>query len=346
MSEAQEGPASATRAAGVRVSDSLTGGEFDVTAEVIVNAAGAAAGNVLGMLGGSRRFPLLKAMNLVTSKRASDIALAAAGPDGRMLTLVPWRGHAIVGTSQSAQATTTAVEERVESSEVAEFVRQANHAFPALQLAPGDITLIHRGWVPAVDRGGTAALLTESEIVDHASEGVDRVVTIVGAKYTTARGTAERAVNLLARKLGKRVARSRTAHTVLPACGIADHEALAIEHARRLGFEVPLPVIRHLITRYAETAPSVIAIMAAQPDSTAPLGTGTSTIGAEVIHVIRAESALRLSDIVLRRTTEGAAGHPGAEILQTSAAIAARELGWSPERTREELADVERAYER
>jgi glycerol-3-phosphate dehydrogenase len=65
-----------------------------------------------------------------------------------------------------------------------------------------------------------------------------------------------------------------------------------------------------------------------------------------VIHVIRAESALRLSDIVLRRTTVGAAGHPGAEILQTSAAIAARELGWSPERTREELADVERAYER
>jgi glycerol-3-phosphate dehydrogenase len=332
--------------AGMRVSDSLTGAEFDVRAEAIVNAAGAAAGNVLGMLGGSRRFPLLKAMNLVTSKRASDIALAAAGPDGRMLTLVPWRGQAIVGTSQSAQATTTAVEDRVESSEVTEFVRQANHAFPALQLTPDDITLIHRGWVPAVDRGGTAALRSESEILDHASEGVERVVTIVGAKYTTARGTAERAVNLIARKLGRRAARSRTAHTVLPGAGIADHEALAIEHARRLDFEVPLPVIRHLITRYAETTPSVIDIMAAHPDSTAPLAPGTPTIGAEVMHAIRAESALRLSDIVLRRTTVGAAGHPGAGILQASATIAARELGWTPERTREEIADVERVYER
>jgi glycerol-3-phosphate dehydrogenase len=335
-----------SKIAGVRVSDSLTGGEFDVRAEAIVNAAGAAAGNVLGMLGGSRRFPLLKAMNLVTSKRASDIALAAAGPDGRMLTLVPWRGHAIVGTSQSAHATTTAVEDRVESSEVAEFVRQANHAFPALQLTPDDITLIHRGWVPAVDRSGTPALLSESEIVDHASEGVDRVVTLVGAKYTTARGTAERAVNLIARKLGKRTARSRTAYTVLPAAGIADHEALAIERGRRLNLEVPLPVIRHLITRYAETTPSVMDIMAAQPGSMAPLAPGASTIGAEVIHVIRAESALRLSDIVLRRTTVGAAGHPGAAILQASAAIAARELGWTPERTREEIADVERVYER
>ena len=84
--------------------------------------------------------------------------------------------------------------------------------------------------------------------------------------------------------------------------------------------------------------------MAAQPESTAPLSTDTSTIGAEVIHAIRGEAALRLSDIVLRRTTVGAAGHPGAATLQACAAIAARELDWSPERTREEIADVERVY--
>ncbi len=336
-----------SKVVGVRVSDSLTGGEFDVTAQVIVNAAGAAAGSVLGMLGGSRAFPLLRAMNLVTSKRASDMALAAAGPDGRMLTLVPWRGHAIVGTSQSARATTTAVEEGIESSEVADFVRQANHAFPALQLRADDITLIHRGWVPAVDRGARGvALLPESTVLDHTSDGVDRVLTIVGAKYTTARGTAERAVNLIARKLGKRVARSRTATTMLPGAGIADHEALAIEHARRLNIEVPLAVIRHLITRYAETTPSVIDIMAAQPDSTAPLSPDTSTIGAEVIHAIRDEAAFRLSDIVLRRTTVGAAGHPGPRPCRRRAAIAARELDWTPERAREEIADVERVYQR
>ena len=336
-----------SKVTGLLVRDSLTGAEVEVTAQMIVNAAGAAAGSVLGMLGGSRRFPLLKAMNLVTRKRAADMALAAPGPDGRMLTLVPWRGHAIVGTSQSSTATTTAVDERVETSEVADFVRQANHAFPALQLSPDEITLIHRGWVPAVARGKTgAALLPESEVLDHASEGVDRVITIVGAKYTTARQTAERAVNLIARTLGKRVARSRTATTILPGAGIADHEALAIEHARRLNIDVALPVIRHLITRYAETTPAVIDIMSARPETGAPVAPDTSTIGAEVIHVIRAESALRLSDIILRRTTVGAAGHPGTATLQGCAAVAARELNWSPERVREEIADVERVYER
>jgi glycerol-3-phosphate dehydrogenase len=63
-----------------------------------------------------------------------------------------------------------------------------------------------------------------------------------------------------------------------------------------------------------------------------------------VIHSIRNESALRLSDIVLRRTTIGAAGHPGAATLQGAAAVAAAELGWTPERVREEIKAVEAVY--
>src|SRR6185503_7236376 len=108
------------------------------------NAAGAGAGQVAAMLGLSRAFPLLKAMNLVTSKRAADMALAAAGQDGRMLTLVPWRGHAIVGTSQSDRAISGPASDDVSAAEVEDFVRQANHAFPALKLTTADVTLVHR----------------------------------------------------------------------------------------------------------------------------------------------------------------------------------------------------------
>ena len=284
-------------------------------------------------------------MNLVTSKRAADMALAAPGPDGRMLTLVPWRGRAIVGTSQSAQAVTTPTDDRVERTEVDAFIQQANHAFPALGLTANDVTLVHRGWVPAVaaaERG--AALVPESRILDHKSDGAQHAVTIVGAKYTTARGVAEQAVDLIARKLGKRVRRSRTATTILPGAGIADHEALAIEHARRVQLEMPLALIRHLIGRYAEGAPTIISIIAAQPETAAPLSPDTPTIQAEVLHAIRNEAALRLSDILLRRTSVGAAGHPGAATLQAAAALAAGELGWTPERVREEIEAVEAVY--
>ena len=55
----------------------------------------------MSAFGVKRDYPLLKAMSLLTSKPAADIALAAPASQGRMLTLVPWRGRALVGTSQS-----------------------------------------------------------------------------------------------------------------------------------------------------------------------------------------------------------------------------------------------------
>src|SRR4051812_22504001 len=89
---------------GMRVRDVLTQTEFEIRAAVIVNAAGAGAPRLLAACGIRRPMPLVRAMNLVTAKPAADIALAAPGRNGRMLTLVPWRGRAIVGTSQSPHA--------------------------------------------------------------------------------------------------------------------------------------------------------------------------------------------------------------------------------------------------
>ena len=61
----------------MRVRDVLTGSEIDVRARITINAAGARAGDIMKMFGVNRDLPLVKAMNLVTSKPASDIALAA-----------------------------------------------------------------------------------------------------------------------------------------------------------------------------------------------------------------------------------------------------------------------------
>jgi glycerol-3-phosphate dehydrogenase len=60
--------------------------------------------------------------------------------------------------------------------------------------------------------------------------------------------------------------------------------------------------------------------------------------------VIRTEMALRLSDIVVRRTALGAAGHPGADALRACGAIAAEELEWDDARVRSEVEEVERFY--
>ena len=338
--EAVEAVRQSGRIAGMMVRDRLSDRSFQIQAHLTLNAAGSRAGEVMRLFGVDRPFPLIKAMNLVTSRRASDMAIAAPSHDGRMLTLVPWHGRALVGTSQSA-ALVGANDRAVTAAEVEAFVAEANAAFPALKLSAGDVTLVHRGVVPAATgSSGKPDLRPAAEIIDHGNGAL----TVVGVKFTTARGVAERAIGVAARRLQRRLPRSRTAITALPGAAIADHEALAIETARSLRMDVPLPVIRHLIALYAEGAAEVIHLVHQRPDLAEPLAANVDTIKAEVVYTIRREMAVRLTDIIVRRTELGSAGRPPDEAVQAAAHIAEAELGWSEERTADEIKEVESFY--
>ncbi len=333
------------RIIGMRVRDVLSERTVAVRARVTLNAAGARAGEVMALFGAPRPFPLLKAMNLVTAIPARDMALAAPGPDGRMLTLVPWRGCAIVGTGQSA-ACVHPGDTGVTAQEIDALVHGANHAFPSLHLTPAQVTLIHRGVVPAAQgRGGAPDLKPAAEIIDHASEGVDGAVTVIGVKYTTARGVAEKVAGIVSRRAGRTIAPSRTARTTLPGAGIADHEGLAIETARHVGIDLPPLTIQHLTRLYAEAAPEIMKLIKARPELGLPLAAGVPTLGAEIVYAIRSEMATRLADIVIRRTGLGSSGRPPAAALEASGRIAAAELGWDAARMTEEVTAVDRVYE-
>ena len=333
------------RVRGMVVRDHETGRELTVRAKLTVNAAGARVGQVMGLFGVSRPQALLKAINLVTSRPASDIALAAPTPRGRMLTLVPWRGHAIIGTGQSDRPVEPD-DLSVSEADVESFIGEANGAFPALTLTRSDVRLVHRGLVPAeTTSSGRTDLKQAPEIRDHSQDGVPGAMTVVGVKFTTARAVAERTVNTAGRVLNRRLPRSRTATTALPGAAIADHEALAIETARAAAMELPVEVTRHLSALYAEASGTVVRLIAEQPGLGAPVAPGWETLGAEVIHVIRNEMALRLADIVIRRTSLGSSGHPGDEAVRGCGALAARELGWSPERLESEIAAVKAFYD-
>ena len=239
-----------TRVAGMRVRDTLTGDEVDVRARLTINVAGARAGELMKQFGVSRDLPLLKAMNLVTTKAASDIALAAPSPSGAMLTLTPWHGRALVGTFQSTDFRQPS-DLTATSAEIDGAIADANSAFPALHLTRADVTLVHRGIVPASARGASAGrpaqLLPSPRILDHDGDGVAGAITVIGVKYTTARRVGARAAEAAVRRLGKPSLRPRRqTHDVLPGAGIADHEALTIETARAVGLELAPPIIRHL----------------------------------------------------------------------------------------------------
>ena len=339
---------------GMRARDELSGDALDVRAAITINAAGARAGELREMFGVRREFPLLKAANLVTSKPASDMALAAPAfaqaPPGRpyagaMLTMTPWHGRAMVGTFQS-ETFRQPGDLAVTSAEIDDMIAAANSAFPALHLTRDDVTLVHRGIVPAQrGRDGKAMLLPAPQVIDHAADGVAGAITVVGVKYTTARRVGERAADAAIRRLGRPSLRPRRVPLdVLPGAGIADHEALTIETARAVGLELAPAIIRHLNAIYGDRSAPIVRLMAERTEWRMPLEPGRPNVGAEVIHAVRSEMAATLADIVIRRMELGAMEYPGTAIVEAVATIAADELRWDAARRAREVSAVAAFY--
>lgn len=331
------------RVTGMRVRDTLTGNEFDARARVTLNAAGAGAPALLDALGDRRPLIMLKALNVVTTRPMAGAALGSSLPDGRMLFLVPWQGRMMVGTSQSPSPVRPD-EGGVTEGELDAFLADVATAFPALDLHPDEISLVHRGIVPAEwTRSRVLALKGHIEIRDHARDGADGALSLIGVKYTTGRGVAEAAVDAVVRKLGTRVGPCRTADQPLPG-----NEEPAGAVAGSLLRDWPEVVDRSQASRlagvYGTLAREIAGLAGREPALAAGLpGTGTA-IGAEVAHAVRGEMACRLTDVVLRRLPIGAAGYPGKAAVEAAAHVAGAELGWDAERRRAEVAAVETAY--
>ena len=65
---------------------------------------------------------------------------------------------------------------------------------------------------------------------------------------------------------------------------------------------------------------------------------------AEIVFFIREEMAVKLSDVVLRRTDAGTACFPGDKVLEKIAGIMAKELNWSCEKIQTEIKDTKSYY--
>jgi glycerol-3-phosphate dehydrogenase len=332
-----------TRVTGVSARDTIGSRTLEIAARLTVNATGGRVDGLLKPLGIATGIPMLKAMNLVTRRDAGDEALGGRSSSGRNLFLVPWRDRALFGTWESdrtCEPDDTSVPER----DVAAFIGELNQAFPALDLSMADVTLVHRGVVPAAVHGERVALQGHEQVRDHATQGFEGLLTVAGTKFTTARGVAEKVTDSLFAKLNKKAPACRTATTPLPGGSLRDI-GLAIADARREYDEgLPTDTIPHLIAAYGSRYRDVMEIAGTRQEWRTRLAPDSPVIGAELVLAARKEMAPTLADIVIRRTPLGALGHPGDVALARAAAIVGGELGWSDERRHQEIAAVDLFY--
>jgi glycerol-3-phosphate dehydrogenase len=285
-------------------------------------------------------------MNLVTRRDAGNEALGGRSASGRHLFLVPCRNRALFGTWESGRA--CAVDNGTpREAEIASFITELNEAFPSLDLNMSDVTLVHRGTVPAaVGRDGSVSLETREHIRDHAvgSEPIEGLLSVAGTKYTTARAVAERVTNGVLAKLRHRKVPCRTAITSLPGGDLRDVMLTIAEARREHDAGLPSDTIPHLVAAYGSRCEPVLALAGERSEWRTRVADDSPVIGAQLVWAVRHEMALTLADAVVRRTPIGAMGYPGDSAAERAAGIVGGELGWSEERKRKEIETLRRFY--
>jgi len=260
---------------------------------------------------------------------------------------VPWRGYSLVGVWHRV---CDGDPDRVQVSEVelAAFIDEFNEACPGLDLSLDDVSMCNAGLLPFGENEPDARDLSygkRSILIDHAAEhNVEGLVSLIGIRYTMGRGDAARAIDLIANKLGHRASRPATHQIPVFGGRIGVFERFVEETMQHIQGQLSPAVLRALLRNYGTEFGRVLAYARTRPALLESLGT-TTALKAEVVHAIREEMAICLSDVVFRRTDLATAGHPGKALLDCARLMAA-ELGWSAERMRAELAEVRRAFPR
>ncbi|HEX2458005.1 MAG TPA: FAD-dependent oxidoreductase [Vicinamibacterales bacterium] len=335
-----------SRVVGARVTDLVSGTTIDLRARAVINAAGPWAWSLLDRACVSTRLDrpgFSKAMNFVV--RPVTTAYAVGGlARGRFVFIVPWREYSIAGTSHHP-FTGSADTLDLQCAEVRDFLDEVQTAFPGAALTARDIRLVHRGLLPARPRAaaGHDELLKDSIVYAHQDDGTPGLFTVMGVRYTTARETAERAADRILPTILDRSAASRTVSTPLHGGDIVDIAAFERSAvAAAPGFNSPL--VRRLVAQYGSSYGTVLKQCQADPRLAEPLGEDCPVTAGEILHAVRDEMAIHLSDAVLRRTDAASAADPGRGPLEKAAAIMAPHLGWSEQTMRDEIADVERLF--
>jgi glycerol-3-phosphate dehydrogenase len=332
------------KVAGIAAYDVLTGEDVKVRARVVVNAAGPWVNQILQSAKGSFepvRLPMTRAMNILVKRPLTNtVAAGVYKPGGQALFITPWKGCSLVGTIH------TPFNGNVERPDVAwsdiqDFVREINLAYPGAQLSEDDVIGYNSGLLPGARvfwNSSAVRLLKRYQILDHRDrDGMDGLITVIGVKYTTALDVAKNTVHHILNKLRCPALHSLIDDYDIVGGDIQDINTYKQEQIEKNLYQLGPESICHLIESYGNEYGSIVERYTGDQDAFEQLILGSPVRRFEIIHAVREESAEKLADVVLRRTDLAAKGYPGDKCLEAVAQIMARELNWSPTRQEEEI---------
>jgi glycerol-3-phosphate dehydrogenase len=187
---------------GVTARDALTGTSFVLHAKCVVNAAGVWVDEIrhmenraaTGIVAPSQGVHLTLPHDFLPGRNA---ILIPKTDDGRVLFVVPWNGHTIVGTTDVPRADLPLEPEA--SSQDIDFILRTAGRYLSRKPTRSDVTSVWAGLRPLVKAGGEGATKTLSrEHTILVSPG--GLITVTGGKWTTYRRMAQDVMDTAARE--------------------------------------------------------------------------------------------------------------------------------------------------
>jgi len=203
------------RVIGARVQSELTGEELQIRADVVVNAAGAWAGQIAELAGCEVTVLPGKGIMIAMNHRLVNTVVNRCKPPADGDIIVPIRTVSVIGTTDTRVADPDELE--VTQAEIDEMLDEGEKLVPGFRE-----TRALRVWAGARPLFSSKEVTDTREVsrthalLDHAErDGVEGFVTITGGKTTTFRLMAEAAVDAVCVQLGVE-RRCRTHEEPLP----------------------------------------------------------------------------------------------------------------------------------
>jgi len=283
----------------VQLKDSLTGDSWNTSAKLVINATGPFA-DKLRQLDSTDNKPVLNVssgVHIVLGKTYSRHEIGVLIPkteDGRVLFLLPWLGHTVIGTTDNPAQVRS--DPQPTAADVDYLLRHLQKYF-SLSIKEEDILSRWCGLRPLISadpKKGTAQLSRDHEIIEDPSG----LLSIVGGKWTTYRKMAEDTIDK-AVSVGKFETSHPCVTAHLPVVG-ASFEEHQFEKQLIQEFGLDLPIASHLFRSYGTNCIEVAKLSKEREHR--KLDPGHFYLEAEVIYGAQKESARTAEDILSRRT--------------------------------------------
>jgi glycerol-3-phosphate dehydrogenase len=328
-----------------RVRDALTGETLAVRARVMVNAAGPWVEEIWrrGGVASRRGLQLTKGIHLVVDHTRLPLrhAVVMQARDKRSVFAVPRDGITYLGTTDTF-VDGPAVNPTVTADDADYLIDAANRTFAGTPLGRRDVLGAWAGMRPLLREEGKAPseISRKDEILVDEATGL---VTIAGGKLTTARRMAERVVDLVYARLGRKSPPCSTGQVTLPGGEPGAPDAAAL--VRRLP-QLDATAAARLHRLYGAATARIVARIDETPAAGEIVPGLPGVMRAELEHVLDEEMALTLEDLLERRTRCLSFDHrQGLEGVEAAAAVAAARLGWTAAQTAAEIDGYRRLAE-